>query len=188
MAVTYKPHKSGKTLLIGGQSVTTATDGGLIGPFPRYSINREELSTGDGTYIGTKFSIEISGTATLNNTESQDITVKGQRQSRVQGEALTALQFDRDQFPTQGNGILEITPYGGLGNVIKFNDARLLSVSLPEQTEESAGIQSLEYTFSFEAYIDKSSNSNAGSTGAPTDPSYKLSSAEESWDLSVNDG
>ena len=59
MAVTYKPHKSQKTLLIGGQSLTTGTNGGLVGPFPKFSINREELSTGDGTYIGTKFSIEI---------------------------------------------------------------------------------------------------------------------------------
>lgn len=188
MAVTYKPHKSQKTLLIGGQAETTGTGGGLVGPFPRYSISREELSTADGTYMGTKFSIDITGTATLNNSDDQDITIKGKRQSRVQGEALTALQFDRDQFPSQGNGILEITPYGGLGNVIKFNDARLLSISLPEQTEESAGIQTLEYTFSFEAYKDSSSNTNTGSTGTPALPTYKLSSAEESWDLSVNDG
>lgn len=188
MAVTYKPHKSSKTLLIGGQSVTTGTDGGLVGPFPKFSINREELSTGDGTYIGTKFSIEITGIATLNENDAQDITVKGQRQTAVQGETLTALQFDRDQFPAQGNGILEITPYGGGSNVIKFNDARLLSVSVPEQTDEEAGVQNIQYTFSFEAYKEASSNSNTGTTGSPATPDYKLSSAEETWDISENEG
>lgn len=187
MAITYKPHKSKETLLIGGQS-TTAAGGGPIGPFPRYSISREELSTGDGTYIGTKYNIEITGTATLNQDEDQDITIKGKRQMRVQGEALTVMQFDRSVFPTQGNGVLEIAPYGGLGNVINFNDARLTSVSLPEQTEESAGIQSVEYTFSFEAYVDKSANTNGTNTGPAAEADYKLSSAEESWDISVNDG
>jgi hypothetical protein len=188
MAVSYKPHKSGKTLVIGGQSVTTGTDGGLIGPFPKFSINREDLSTGDGTYIGTKFSIEITGIATLNPGDTQDITVPGQRQNRVQGEAITALQFDRDSFPTQGNGVLEITSYGGLNNVIKFGDARLLSISLPEQADEEAGVQNLQYTFSFEAYEDSSDNFNTGSTGSPTKPTYKLSSAEENWELTENEG
>lgn len=188
MAVFYKPHKSKKSLLIGGQEFPGG-GGGLLGPFPRYSVNREELSTGDGTYIGTKFSIDITGTATLNPNESQDITIKGERQTRVQGEALTALQFDREDFPTQGNGRLEIVPYNGGTNVISFNDARLISISLPEQTEESAGIQNLEYTFSFEAYKENSNNTNSTRTGGPpADPKYKLSSAEESWDLSVNEG
>ena len=188
MAVSYKPHKSGKTLLIGGQSVTTGTGGGLVGPFPKFSINREELSTGDGTYLGTKFSIEITGIATLNSSDTQDITVKGQRQSRVQGEGLTALQFDRDIFPTQGTGLLEISPYGGQPNTIKFGDARLLSVSLPEQSDEEAGVQNLQYTFSFEAYKDESANTNTGSTGTPALTTYKLASAEENWELSENEG
>lgn len=188
MAVTYKPHKSSSTLLIGGQAETTGTDGGLVGPFPKFSVNREEISTGDGTYIGTKFSIDITGIAALNKQDSQDITVKGQRQSRVQGESLTALQFDRNQFPTQGNGILEIAPYAGQPNVIKFNDARLISVSLPEQTDEEAGVQNVQYTFSFEAYKDASANTNTGTTGTPAQPTYKLSSAEETWDISQNEG
>lgn len=187
MAVLYKPHKSGKTLLIGGQSVTTGTGGGLVGPFPRFSISREELSTGDGTYIGTKFAIEITGTATLNVNDDQDITAVGQRQNAVMGSAMTALQFDRDSFPTQGNGVLEIAPYGGQSNVIKFNDARLTGISLPEQTEEEAGVQTLQYTFSFEAYKDGSENTSDGSTGDLKETTYKLSSAEENWELSEND-
>ena len=187
MAVVYKPHKSAKTLLIGGQSVTTSTDGGLVGPFPTFSINREDISTGDGTYIGTKFSIEITGTATLNVNDEQDITAAGSRQNAVMGAALTALQFDRDSFPTQGTGSLEISPYGGKENIIRFSDARLLSISLPEQTEEEAGVQYLQYTFSFEAYKDASDNNSNGSTGTPANTTYKLSSAEESWELSEND-
>lgn len=187
MAVVYTPHSSGKRLLIGGQSVTTGTDGGLVGPFPKFSVNREELSTGDGTYLGTKFSIDITGIATLNSGDSQDITQSGQRQNAVMGEALTALQLDRDSFPIQGTGLLEISPYGGQPNTIKFGDARLVSVSLPEQTDESAGIQNLEYTFSFEAYEDSSANYNTGTTGSPTLPTYRLSSAEENWELSQSD-
>lgn len=187
MAVLYKPHSSGKTLLIGGQSTTTGASGGLVGPFPKFSIDREELSTPDGTYLGTKFSINITGIATLNSGDSQDITQPGERQDAVMGASLTALQLDRDTFPTQGAGLLQITPYGGLSNTIEFNDARLLSVSLPEQQDESAGVQNLEYSFSFEAYQDTSNNSSSGSTGTTKDPTYKLSSAEESWDLSEND-
>lgn len=188
MAVTYKPHKSLNTLLIGGQSTTVGTDGGLVGPFPRFSIDREELSTGDGTYLGTKFSIQIIGTATLNENDDQDITAKGQRQSATQGAALTAAQFDADQFPTQGNGILEITPYNGQSNTIKFHDARLLSVSLPQQEEQEAGVQTVSYVFSFEAYRDASNNTSAGSTGSPARPTWKLSSAEENWELTENEG
>lgn len=186
MAVVYKPHKTNKTLLIGGQSTTTSTDGGLVGPFPKFSINREDLSTGDGTYLGTKFSIEITGTATLNVNDDQDITTAGQRQNAVMGSALTALQFNRDSALSQG-GILEIAPYGGQNNIIKFADARLISVSLPEQADEEAGVQNLQYSFSFEAYKDSSNNNSDGTTGTPGESTYYLSSAEESWELSEND-
>lgn len=188
MAVTYKPHKSLKTLLIGGQSTTSGANGGLVGPFPRFSIDREELSTGDGTYLGTKFSIQIIGTATLNEDDPQDITERGERQSATQGAALTAAQFDTDQFPTQGNGILEISPYNGKPNTIKFEDARLLSVSLPEQEEQEAGVQTVSYVFSFEAYRDASNNTSSGDTGSPARPIWKLSSAKENWELTENEG
>ena len=70
----------------------------------------------------------------------------GQRQSRVQGEALIKMQFNRTQWPMHGAGRLEIQPYGGLANGIVFNDARLSTMELPEQTDESAGVQNLEYS------------------------------------------
>ena len=67
-----------------------------------------------------------------------------------------------------------------------FDDARL-AVDLPEQNEESAGVQTLEYSFVFEAYEEDSNNTNTGSTGGPVKPSYKLSSVDESWELAEAD-
>lgn len=188
--ILYTSNQSASTRLsIGGVTALTAGTSGLIGPMPRYSINRENLSTGDGTFMGTKFTINVTGTAVINSVDdNQDITVKGQRQSRVMGEALTSLQMLREKFPNQGTGKLEISPYGGLPNIITFNDAKLLSVDLPEQNEESAGVQTLEYSFVFEAYEEVSQNTNTGSSGAPVKPSYKLSSVEENWELSEADG
>jgi len=185
MAVTYKPHKTKKTLLIGG---VKSGSSGLVGPFPRFSIDREELLTGDGTYLGSKFTIQITGTATLNPGDAQDIMVKGERQEASQGATLTAQQFDRSAFPTQGRGRLEIAPYGGRANIINFRDAKLVSISLPEQEEPDAGIQKMVYTFTFEAIRDDSNNGSAGSTGGVAEPPYKLASAEETWELTENEG
>ena len=187
--ILYTANQKAETrLVIGGASSLTAGVKGLVGPMPRYSINRENLSTGDGTFMGTKFTINVTGTALINSVDNnQDITIKGQRQSRVMGEALTSLQMLREEFPNQGTGKLEISAYGGLPNIITFNDAKLLSVDLPEQTEESAGVQTLEYSFVFEAYEEASQNTNTGSSGSPVKPDYKLSSVDESWELSEND-
>ena len=138
--------------------------------------------------MGTKFTINVTGTAIINSADNaQDITIKGQRQSRVMGEGLTVMQVLRESFPNQGTGKLEISPYGGLPNIMTFDDARLLSVDLPEQNEESAGVQTLEYSFVFEAYEEDSNNTNTGSTGGPVKPSYKLSSVDESWELAEAD-
>ena len=102
-------------------------------------------------------------------------------------EGLTVMQALRESFPNQGTGKLEISAYGGLPNIMTFDDARLLSVDLPEQNEESAGVQTLEYSFVFEAYEEDSNNTNTGSTGRPVKPSYKLSSVDESWELAEAD-
>ena len=182
---------TGTILVIGGLSTLAGAGatGGLVGPMPRYSIGRENLSTGDGTYMGTRLSITVTGTAVIQSSDdTQDITTKGQRQHRVMGEALTSLQLLREEFPNQGTGKLEISAYGGFGNVITFNDARLLSVDLPEQNEESAGVQTLEYSFTFEAYEEDSNNENTGSSGRPVRPNYCLTSVDESWELSEGDG
>ena len=183
--ILYTSNQDSTQVVIGGVSaIPGTTDGGVIGPMPRYSIGRENLSTGDGTFMGTKFTINVTGTAIINSSDNaQDITIKGQRQSRVMGEGLTVMQALRESFPNQGTGKLEISAYGGLPNVITFDDAKLLSVDLPEQNEESAGVQTLEYSFVFEAYEEDSNNTNTGSTGRPVKPSYKLSSVDESWEL-----
>ena len=189
--ILYTSNQSEATKIVigGSSSMPPSQTGGVIGPMPRYSINRENLSTGDGTFMGTKFTINVTGTAIIQSTDdAQDITVKGQRQSRVMGEGITLMQVLREEFPNQGTGKLEISPYGGLSNIIVFDDAKLLSVDLPEQTEESAGVQTLEYSFVFEAYEEDSNNTNTGSTGRPVKPSYKLSSVDESWELSEADG
>ena len=187
--ILYTSNQDSKQIVIGGVSaIPGGTDGGVIGPMPRYSISRENLSTGDGTFMGTKFTINVTGTAIINSADNaQDITIKGQRQSRVMGEGLTVMQVLRESFPNQGTGKLEISPYGGLPNIMTFDDARLLSVDLPEQNEESAGVQTLEYSFVFEAYEEDSNNTNTGSTGGPVKPSYKLSSVDESWELAEAD-
>lgn len=169
-----------ETILIGGQSALGGASSGNVGPMPRFSVSREDLSTGDGTYIGSKFNINITGTATL--LTQGDITTKGDSQEKVQQLTLNFIlrKFD--------HGILEISPYGGMPNSIKFNDARLISVDMSEQNEENSGTQYSEYSFTFEAYEDASisNNSNWGLNLQQT--TYKLSSAEESWDLSPNDG
>ena len=189
MSVYFISKDTEDTLLIGGQDSVTGVDSGGIGPFPKYSISREDIRTTDGTYINTKFNIQVTGTAVLKSADSQDMLTSGQRQSRVQGEALIKMQFNRTQWPMHGVGKLEIQPYGGLANGIVFNDARLTTMELPEQTDESAGVQNLEYSFAFEAYQDSSgAGENTGKDSAVDAPDYLLSSAEESWDLAPNEG
>ena len=188
--ISFTSKDTDKQLIIGGVAnldPTANTEFGVVGPFPRYSITREELTTEDGTYINSKFSITVTGTATIKHSDSQDMLKKGERQSRVQGEALILAQLNRNQWPMHGNGVLEIAPYGGIqDNIIIYKDARITSIELPEQNE-SAGVQNQEYTIQFEAYEDtsvvKNSNNPAGSDEPITTPTYKLSSVAESWEL-----
>ena len=93
--ILFTTKADSKQLIIGGQSTFAGADnGGLLGPFPRYSMSSENIFTPNGTYINTKFSINVTGTAVLNKADAnQNILVAGERQSRVQGEALT-IYFD----------------------------------------------------------------------------------------------
>lgn len=187
--ITFISKDSTNTILIGGQAEMGTLDSGHVGPFPRYSISREDIATGDGTYIGSKHTITITGTAVIKEEDTQDMLEAGQRQMRIQGEGLTALHFNRNIFPMHSNGKLTIAPYAGLGNNIIFNDARLTGLELPEQNEDTAGVQNLEYTFTFEANRESSAkSSNTGAGDIPDTPDHKLSSAEESWELSPNEG
>lgn len=181
MSITFKSNNATitQTLIIGGKDDSfAANEFGGYGPFPSYSISREEIFAGDGTYINSKYTININGTATIKPTESSSALQKGKRQSLVQGEQIIKLQFNRNKWPMIGDGLLKITPYGATTNEIKFYDARLISVNIPEQTEESAGIHSTQYAFVFEAY-----NIDGGAL-----PSPLVSSIEENWELTENDG
>jgi len=190
MAILYTPHGGDATLKpiqFGGG--TSGTLYGQPGPFPKYSISREIIRTGDGTPMASKFSISVTGTATIHEDDTQDITDKGARQSRVQGQAINNLQMGRAEEYLWGVGKLSIDPYGGKANKISFTDAMLVSVECQEQTEESAGIQTLEYSMSFEAYQDSSSTStNTTKLDAIEDPTYFMSAMEESWEISDNEG
>ena len=176
----------GKTLLIGG-SDSVGTSAGLIGPFPRYSISREDVTTGTGVYLHSKFSINVTGVAVIKTADDQDITQPGERQNAVQGEALIAMHLNRQNWPTIGNGILTIASYGGLTNDITFDNARITSLDLPEQNEESAGVQNLEYAFTFEATNETSGTGGSGNPGAINNPTYLLSSVEETWEVTLNE-
>jgi hypothetical protein len=166
-------------LIIGGKDdAFSGNEKGGYGPFPTYSISREEISAADGSYLNSKYTINITGQATIKPADTSSALTAGQRQSRVAGEDIIKLQFNRNKFPMLGNGVLEINAYSGTTNQIKFNDARLISIDIPEKTEESSGIHYSEYSFVFEAY-------NLDDTGIPDE---LVSSVEESWDLSLNEG
>jgi len=186
--ITFTSNDTDEQQLVIGGTATLNTEKGIVGPFPRYSISREDLTLADGTYLNSKFNITVTGTATLKSGDSQDMVKKGERQSRVQGEAIILAQLNRtNEWPFRGNGVLEITAYGGINtNTIKYIDARITSIDLPEQNE-TAGVQNQEYTIQFEAYQDTSSGGNANSPGAIEQPDYNLSSVEESWDIAAED-
>lgn len=197
--IIYDAHVKGGNhkLIIGGVSdpenfgeafSRDGVAGGFAGPFPKYSISRENVfKTGAGTYIGAKFTINVTGTAIIKPTQgAQDITKAGERQNRIQGETIIGMHFLRSVFPSQNAGSLRIEPYGGLAQHIIFHDAKLISVDLPEQSDESAGIQTREYNFVFEAYDDQSKIGDQVGQLDKANTTYLLSSADESWELTEN--
>ena len=132
---TFTPG-AGNPLEIGGSS------GNIPGPMPRYSISTETLRS-DAVNLGQRFNITISGTAVIS--DSASMLVKGQRQSKIH-ELISYVTSN------QGNaGTLIINPYGG-SNPITFNDCVLVSMDAPEQDDVSQGVQSQDYSFTFEAY------------------------------------
>lgn len=168
-------------LYIGGKdSVFTGNEKGGYGPFPTYSITRDDISAADGTYLNSKFTINIRGSATLKPEDASSAMVAGQRQSKVAGEQLIKLQSNRQQWPMVGTGKLKIQAYGSADNTtneIVFNDASIVSIEIPTQTQQSS-TNYTEYVFVFEAY-------NINDQAVPV---QLISSAEESWQLTENSG
>tara|TARA_B100001113_G_C21121724_1_gene627668 strand:- start:701 stop:2404 length:1704 start_codon:yes stop_codon:yes gene_type:complete len=178
MAITFESNNSNITekLTIGGDL------DGNFGPYPRYSISREEIFAQDGTYLNSKFTINISGTATINKSDTSDAITAGLRTSRVAGEQIIKLDFNRGEFPMIGTGKLVIqaqfpnaSDTENTTNEIVFRDASVVSVTIPENQNQSSGIHYTEYNFVFEAY-DIGGNIS-------TD---MVSSIEESWQLTEN--
>jgi hypothetical protein len=161
MALIYTP-KNETAITIGG---TTAT-----GPFPSYDISRELIFSGDDIHLGNRYTISVTGTVLA----SGDITTAGLRQSNLHAEIITKLQTI--QGTNNAVGKLEIVPYGGQPNTIEFSDAKLTSISLPSPSDESAGVQTNEYSLEFEAYEDISNEGGQQFT-------YRLKSANESWNF-----
>ena len=184
MAIYFTSYDTGEQFLIGGQGSSGGLSGN-IGPMARYNISRSDLSTGDGTYLGSKYTINITGTATL--AVQGDITTTGDAHDKVQSVQKTNLSFNRIQSAF-GNGRLEISPYGGMPNTIQFSDARLTSLELSEQDDASSGTQYVEYSFVFDAFVESSNSTNSNWGQSAVQPTYYLESANESWSLAVNDG
>ena len=174
MAVTYAI-ASKPTIVIGGQSTLTSPEVGVVGPFPRYSISREVVRK-DSLYIGDKYNISITGTALI--VDSSSMLVVGDRQNDIHAIIGTILLSDAKK------GTLSIAPYGGLANVITFADAIMVSCDAPEQDDTSQGVQSQDYTFTFEA--TELAVNGVAEVGNDVD-SLPLDDVTESWEISADD-
>jgi len=175
MAVTFRNHETGEQFLIGGQASLAGADAGHAGTMPTYDITREEIRLNDKTHLGFRYSITITGVATSGR---NDVSTKGEGQGVVMGLSKMGLAtLNNPNSKNYGVGKLEIAPYGGYEDIISFRDARLVSVEMAEQDEETAGTQYQNYTYNFEAYINSSNNSATKTT-------YLLKEASESWSLS----
>lgn len=172
--IVFTPFNN-SSIIIGGQTG--------FGAFPKYSIQRDINSIqGDGGILSSKYSITISGKFVVDS--SIDILDSGARQSKynsIIAERVNYLKANKGSI-----GKLEINPYGGKPGKIIYNDARLLSVNIPESTDESASILYSDYTLTFEAYID-SSIGDGNSVPSFDYNGYLLSSVEESWSIEKED-
>jgi hypothetical protein len=177
MAVSFLNYQTGQEFLIGGQSSLVGTDSGHAGTMPTYDITREEITLADKTHLGFRYNITITGVATSGR---NDVSTKGEGQGVVMNisrEGLATLNDPNNK--NYGVGKLEIAPYGGFEDIISFGDARLVSVEMAEQDEETAGTQYQNYTYNFEAYKNTSSNE-------PESTTWLLKEASESWSLAEN--
>ena len=177
MAVEFKTFEaSASTITIGG-TITAGTDNIISGPFPRYTISKE-LIIKDTLFIGEKYSITVTGTALITGSGISMLT-PGARQNKLH-------EVMKDMLRIRGQrGTLIIEPYDGGTNTekIRFDDAALLSVELPEQSDTSQGTQSQEYTFTFEATILNPD----GETIAGPDAS-NLKDVTETWQFNLLEG
>ena len=166
MSIIFTP-RSATQIEIGG-----GTGANIPGPFPRYSISREDITLDDGTLLNTKYNISVAGSITATGS----YTSEGERQGQLNAVIKTLMQTSTGALFTEvGIGKLEITAYGG-GTTIEFKDAKVVSIEALEQSEASGGIHYQEYSLQFEAY-----------ELAGTSLAYSLTSVNESWELGQSD-
>ena len=154
----------------------------IINPFPNYTIGREFLTAGDGTFLGNKYSITVTGRILAS--AISDITVVGDKQNNLQKQLIWHLKIKKPTYTQDHNiGRLEIEPYGGLANKIIFADARITGVDFPEQSDESSGVLYADYSITFEAYKEISVDATSGDSIC-----NQISSFDESWEVTENEG
>ncbi len=170
---TFTP-PSGDELKIGG-----SVDTNIPGPFPRYSISTETLRS-DAVNLGQRFNITISGTAVVDSSAS--MLVKGERQGQI-NKLIGYITSNQGHA-----GTLVISAYGG-ANSITFNECVLVSMDAPEQDDVSQGVQTQEYTFTFEAYeINALGGSESTSVKYGVGLETKIQDYSESWSCSLIEG
>lgn len=185
MAISFTPKDINDSVIFGALVIGGADAGmGLVGPMPKYSISRQNTILSDGSYANTKYTINITGTAIIRSSDDQDITILGERQSSLQGEILNLIHFAK--HPNIISGILDIISHGGGVNPIRFEDAKLISVDIPDQSDETAGVQNTQYSFVFEAYTITQVSGNSG--GVPqTEPTFWVTDVKDSWEFQQSD-
>tara|TARA_R100001443_G_scaffold4277_2_gene12670 strand:- start:64958 stop:66415 length:1458 start_codon:yes stop_codon:yes gene_type:complete len=170
MAVVFIP-KNQKGEVQAAFVIGQASNGDVNGPMPTYGISTEGFRA-DNIPLSKKFNITVTGTVMATGS----MTSAGARQADLITHMKTILGLELQL------GTLEIISYGGTGT-LTFTDARVVSVELPEQSEESGGNQYQEYSFTFEAY-DASTTTSGDSADAPSE---NLQSIEETWESTRED-
>ena len=174
MAILYTPKAPNSTPYVFGGTADGTKN--IPGPFPRYDISTEVVRQDSIKHRQPKHTITVSGTALI--AASASMLVEGARQSEIH----TLIKRIHGISGDNRHGKLEIQPYGGGGNFITLLDARVVSVSTPEQTEQSSGVQSQDYSITFEGY-------RLEGVGVQNDfDDNNLSEVSETWEVTPNEG
>ena len=174
MAVVYTPKGPTSTPYVFGGTADGTKN--IPGPFPRYDITTEVVRQDSIKHKRPKHTIVVSGTALI--AASASMLVEGARQAAIH----TLIKRIHGISGDNRHGKLEIQPYGGGANFITLQDARVVTVSTPEQTEQSSGVQSQDYSITFEGYVLDTIGTEDDFDG------YNLSTATETWEVAPDEG
>ena len=115
---------------------------------PNTSIAKEFIRAEDGTTIGQKHTINVKGHILASGDPNT-----GARQNYLYGKIKDFLGLgstgNLNNARLNQQGVLEIQPVGDGANTIKYDNAQLISLNLPEPPDDTAGIQYQEYSFAF---------------------------------------